>query len=89
MATIDEAKARAANNERLRTMEAMERIVLTMGNRTHYAAWLDIFPAGITLDAGGGVNRDDMAALAADESAFDAAVKAWAALLLPVLTALA
>lgn len=88
MTTIDEAKARAAANERLRTIEAMERLVIDLGNRTHYAAWLDIFPEDITLDTGGGVSREDMQAVAADEAAFDAAVKAWAALMLPVLEAL-
>lgn len=89
MTTIDEAKARAAANERLRTLEAMERLVLALGNRTHYAAWLGIFPEEISLDGSGGVSRDDMAAMAEDESAFDAAMRAWATLLLPVLTALA
>lgn len=88
MTTIDNARERAAASERLRTLDAMERLVIDLGKRTHYASWLDIFPEDITLDAGGGVSRDDMQTLAADEAAFTAASKAWAAIMLPVLEAL-
>lgn len=87
MTTIDEAKARAAAAARLRTMQAMERLVIDLGTRVQYVQWLDIFPEAISLDSGGGVSREDMQAVADDEEAFDSAVKAWAALMLPVLTA--
>lgn len=87
MTNIEEAKARAAAAARLRTMQAMERLVIDLGTRVEYVQWLDIFPEAISLDSGGGVSREDMQAVAADEEAFEAAVRAWAALMLPVLTA--
>lgn len=87
MTNLEEAKARAAAAERLRTMQAMERLVIDLGTRVQYMQWLDIFPETISLDSGGGVSREDMQAVAADEEAFDAAVRAWAALMLPVLSA--
>lgn len=87
MTNIEEAKARAAAAARLRTMQAMERLVIDLGTRVQYMQWLDIFPEAISLDSGGGVSREDMQTVADDEEAFDAAVKAWAALMLPVLTA--
>ena len=87
MTNIEEAKARAAAAARLRTMQAMERLVIDLGTRVEYVQWLDIFPEAIFLDSGGGVSREDMQAVADDKEAFDAAVKAWAALMLPVLTA--
>lgn len=87
MTNLEEAKARAAAAERLRTMQAMERLVIDLGTRVQYVQWLDIFPEAISLDSGGGVSREDMQAVAADEEAFDAAVRAWAALMLPVLSA--
>lgn len=87
MTNIEEAKARTAAAARLRTMQAMERLVIDLGTRVQYMQWLNIFPETISLDSGGGVSREDMQAVADDEEAFDAAVKAWAALMLPVLTA--
>ena len=87
MTNIEEAKARAAAAARLRTMQAMERLVIDLGTRVEYVQWLDIFPEAISLDSGGGVSREDMQAVADDKEAFDAAVKAWAALMLPVLSA--
>lgn len=88
MTNIEEAKARAAAAERLRTMEAMERLVIDLGTRVEYVQWLDIFPETISLDSGGGVSREDMQTLAADEAAFTAASKAWAAIMLPVMETL-
>lgn len=87
MTNIEEAKARAAAAARLRTMQAMERLVIDLGTRVEYVQWLDIFPEAISLDSGGGVSREDMQAVADDKEAFDAAVRAWAALMLPVLSA--
>ena len=89
MITTDEARARVATNERRRNLDAMERLVLAFGNRTHYMQWLACFPEDITLDSGGGVSNGDMIAMAADEEAYNATVQGFAALMLPVLDSLA
>lgn len=89
MATIDNARERAAAAERMRELDAMERLVLAWGTRTHYAAWLDCFPEDIVLDAGGGVSRDDLMAMAEDENAYNATTAAFAAIMLPVLQQMA
>lgn len=89
MMTTAEAQSRIATSERRRNLDAMERLVLAFGNRTHYMQWLACFPEDVTLDSGGGVSNSDMTDMAADEAAYNATVQGFAALMLPVLDTLA
>lgn len=80
---ILQEKAEAA--ERMATLNAMERVVLKLGGRKEYAAWLDVYPDNAELTGAGGVSREARLSLASDADAYARAEKAFAAIMYPTL----
>ena len=71
--------------ERMRTLDAMERIVLKLGGRREYSAWLNVYPDDAELTGSGGVTLEAKQALAADPEAYARAEKAFASIMYPTL----
>lgn len=73
---------------RARTLGAMQTLVITLGGVTGYTEWLKAMPADAVLSVGGGVEQSTLLAMAADDAAYSKAVKAFAAVITPVLATL-
>ena len=78
-------KQQAEAAEHMRTLDAMERIVLKLGGRREYSAWLNVYPEDAELTGSGGVHREAKQALAADPEAPAPAEKAFASIMHPTL----
>ena len=78
----------ATRLSRAQTLRAMQTIIITMGSVSGYTEWLKAMPADAVLSVGGGVEQSSLLAIAADDVAYAKAVKAFAAVITPVLAAL-
>lgn len=73
---------------RAQTLRAMQTLVITMGGVKGYGVWLDAMPEGTTLSPSGGVDQSALMEIAANDEKYNAAVKAFAQVMSPVLSAL-
>lgn len=73
---------------RARSLGAMQTLIITMGGVSGYTEWLKAMPADAVLSVGGGVEQSTLLAIAEDDGAYAKAVKAFAAVITPVLAAL-
>lgn len=74
---------------RLQTLKAMERVMITTGGKDGLIAWLNAMPEDAVLSAVGCVSHNTMVRVAEDDAAYRRAVRAFASHMAPVLTALA
>lgn len=74
---------------RQQTLKAMERIMFTIGGKEGLLAWMAAMPAGVEINASGGVSNEALMAIAGDQEAYRGVMKAFAAHMGEKLTAMA
>lgn len=73
---------------RAQTLRAMEHIIIAMGSKDAYAAWLQTLPEDATLSATGRLSNDAINLIIAEDDLYNNAVKAFAQQMAPVLESL-
>lgn len=86
---MSDVKITAEHITRTQTMRAMERLMLGLGGKNAYIAWLEAMPADATLNASGGLDMGTINRIAADDSQYKRIVRAFASHMGKVLTDMA
>lgn len=73
---------------RAQNLRAMQTLIIAMGGVKGYGMWLDAMPEGATLSPNGGVEQSTLMEIAANDDTYNAAVKSFAQIISPVLSAL-
>lgn len=75
---MSNVKITAEHVARTQTLRAMERLMISMGSRNDYIAWLQAMPEDAVLNPAGGLSMDTVGKVAADDVQYDRAVRAFA-----------
>lgn len=85
---MDNATNNSQRLTRTQNLRAMQTLIITMGGVKGYGVWLDAMPEGATLSPSGGVEQSALMAIASNDESYNAAVKAFAQVMAPVLSAM-
>lgn len=83
------ARKNAEKITRNQTIRAMENLIVGMGGKNAYIAWLEAMPEDATLGLSGGISTATIAKISEDDVLFNRIVKVFAANMGPILTELA
>lgn len=93
MSNVSDYQEQARKNEekvtRVQNLRAMERLIVGMGGRHAYIAWLQALPEDVKLNGSGGLDQEGMNSIAENEAVYNSVVHAFAQQMGPVLMALA
>lgn len=81
----EQARKNAEKATRTQTIKAMERLIVGMGGKHAYIAWLQALPENTKLNNAGGLDQSSVTEIAADDGLYGKAVQAFAAHMGPVL----
>lgn len=82
-------KTNVDQSTRFTNLKAMERLMIAMGGKEGLMAWMAAMPEDVTISPLGGVSNESLMAVAASEDSYNAAVRAFAVHMAPMLTAIA
>lgn len=85
----EQARKNAEKVTRVQNLRAMERLIVGMGGRHAYIAWLQALPEDVKLNSSGGLDQAGMNSIAENEDAYNGVVRAFAQHVGPVLMAIA
>lgn len=74
---------------RVQTLRAMERLIVTLGTKHDYIAWLEAMPDDAGMSAAGGMDPATISKVADNNELYGNAVKAFARQIGPVLMEMA
>lgn len=84
-----EARERLETAEKLQTLRAMERLVLKLGGKKEYIAWLGAMPDDADFSKIGHMRDDSLRQIAQDPARYENAGKVFAKAMGPVLQEMA
>lgn len=85
----EQARKNAEKVTRAQNLRAMERLIVGMGGRHAYIAWLQALPEDVKLNTSGGLDQASVNSIAEDEATYNGVIRAFARHMGPVLMALA
>lgn len=89
MNTREQVKRNAEVIERVQNLRAMERLVVNMGGKSAYIAWIKAMPDDVELQSIGSVGQESLKVIAENEQSYSAVVKAFATSMGPILIGMA
>lgn len=89
MSNVEQTITNPEKINRLQTLKAMERIMLSLGGKEGAIAWLNAMPEGVALSAAGGVTQESLMDVAGNDGDYKRAVKGFARCMGAALTRMA